>query len=128
MSQGPSGRPKKVDPFRTRALGTHSTAFRATCTRYFNNFMAHYLQENKPFRFSPSNQAIQFLKAAIDFFSSNHNAYFFKVNYINYRFLRLFLGLREMVSLSLGPTVNLYLHIYVRTYITVRYLFLRGTW
>ena len=39
----PSGRPKKVDPFRTRALGTHSTAFRATCTHYFNNFMAHYL-------------------------------------------------------------------------------------
>ena len=39
----PSGRPKKADSFRTRALGTHSTGFRATCTRYFNNFMAHYL-------------------------------------------------------------------------------------
>ena len=39
----PSHRPKEADPFRTRTLGTHSTAFRATCTRYFNNFMAHYL-------------------------------------------------------------------------------------
>ena len=39
----PSGRLKKVDPFRTWAFGTHSTALRATCTRYFNNFMAHYL-------------------------------------------------------------------------------------
>ena len=34
---------EKVDPLQTRTLGTHSTAFRATCTRYFNNFMAHYL-------------------------------------------------------------------------------------
>ena len=41
----PSRRSKKVVPFRTRALGTHITAFRATCTRYFNNFMAHYLQK-----------------------------------------------------------------------------------
>ena len=56
--------------------------------------------------FSPSNHAIQFLKAAIDFFSSNHNAYLFKVDYINYRFLRLFFGLREMVSLSHGTTVK----------------------
>ena len=39
----PSGRPQKVDPIRTRAFGTHSTAFRATCTHYFNKFMAHYL-------------------------------------------------------------------------------------
>ena len=41
----PSRRPKKMDPFRTRALGTHITAFCATCTRYFNNFMAHYLKK-----------------------------------------------------------------------------------
>ena len=41
----PSRRPQKMDPFRMRALGTHITAFRATCTRYFNNFMAHYLKK-----------------------------------------------------------------------------------
>ena len=42
----------------------------------------------------------------MDLFLSNHNAYIFKVGYSNYRFLRLFFGLREMVALSHGTTVK----------------------
>ena len=48
----PSGRLKKVDPFRTWAFGTHSTAFRATCTRYFNNFMARSVSRHPIMRFN----------------------------------------------------------------------------